>query len=374
MAVEGSVRFGNNNFAAADWATVTFSSARSGSPGSNSLDPARFKRWIPGGYFLITASNNLIYINDGSNKTATLTAAGYTSPSALATHVQTQLNAVSSNWTCTYSSSTGKFSIGRSSGTRSLRFSQTASAAWDTLGYTVLVDTDPGISLTAAEVRSHTSEIVDFDFSAPVTPTMFAMFGPADDTVGFSDDATITLKANIANDFTSPGLSLTLTPDQGNLIRFFDGLITTYRYWRLEIEDRKQLNTSGLQICQIYLGDYISPTTRNFSVGFNATLEDPALVQSSLSGVNYYRTLPKTWRFDSLGVQYISGEDRTELIRLFKELGVGTPMVVSLDPLAQVSASVGEFTKYMTFDVAPSMTHILRNLYSIQMALREVVG
>ena len=99
MAVEGAVRFCQNNFLGASYATLTFTSAASGAAGANSVLPERHKRWIPNGHFEVTSSNNTVYINDGSNKTVTLTVASYTSGSALASHIQTQLNVSSTLWT-----------------------------------------------------------------------------------------------------------------------------------------------------------------------------------------------------------------------------------------------------------------------------------
>jgi hypothetical protein len=374
MAVDGAVRLCQNNFLAASYATVTFSSGVTGSLGANALLPERHKRWIPAGAFEVTSSNNTIYINDGSNKTVTLTAATYTTGASLASHIQTQLNASSSLWTCTYSSTTFKFTIGRSSGTRSLRFTQTTNAAWGMLGYTNAVDTDPGTGLTAANVRRHTSEKVTVDFTTAVTPKFFALIGPADDDTYLTSNATVTIRGNITNSFSSPAITISATIESdGSFFKFFDGLTTTYRYWQIEISDREN-DEDVISINQLYLGDYVTPATRNFSPGFSAVHEDPALVQASTSGVQYYRVLPKFWRFESLTAEYVSDDDIAELRRAFRELGASVPLFVSLDPLAQVSASVGEFTKYMRFESPAQINHIFSNYYAFNCVFREVIG
>jgi hypothetical protein len=100
-------RFMGNNLIALTTNNVTFSSETTGYEGENALNDFRSNVWKASGHFSITSSNNLLYINDGSNKTITLTAASYTTPSALATHIQTQLNASSSNWTGTYNAVAG---------------------------------------------------------------------------------------------------------------------------------------------------------------------------------------------------------------------------------------------------------------------------
>lgn len=371
MTIDNSVRFCQNNFLQADWAGVTFSSTSTTYPSSNALEIERYKYWRPSGLFEVTALNNLIYINDGTNKTVTLTAGPYT-PTTLASHIQTQLNASSTNWTCTYSTPTRKFTIGRSSGTRLLRFSQTTNASWDMLGYTQVADTDPGTGLAATEPRRHTSDWVRADFGVPVTPKFFAMIGPTDEEIGFSDNVVLTVKANIVNDFTSPPLNVTVSLDRGNFFKFFDGLTTTYRYWEIRWTDRESL--SDWTITQVYLGDYVAPVMRNFSIGFSAILEDPTVVQNSVSGVGFYRLFPKYWRFESLVAEYIEDDDRDELLRVFRELGVSRPLFVSLDPKVEISSSLGEFTKYMTFETAPRLIHILRDLYNLELSLREVSG
>ena len=120
-----NVRFMNNNFLERSF---TFSSEQASFPGSNLVNTSRSGVWKPAGNFEVKSTNKNIYINDGADKTVTLTEGSYTY-ATLAAHIQTRLNAASSNWTCTYDNVlTFKFTITRSSGTKVLRKSQTTNA------------------------------------------------------------------------------------------------------------------------------------------------------------------------------------------------------------------------------------------------------
>jgi len=94
----------------------------------------------------ITPENCRVDYSDGSTRAATLTVGLYT-PRTLASHLQAQMNITSSGWTVSYSDSTHKFTITKSSGTASLLVKSGTNASisvWKTLGY------DGGADKTAA--------------------------------------------------------------------------------------------------------------------------------------------------------------------------------------------------------------------------------
>jgi len=133
--------------------------------------------------FVISASNNTILFNDGTDKTATITAGTYTG-SELATAVQTALNTAygSSAFTVSYDSAATKFSITNGTGS-SVNF------LW-------------GNSSTTAE------QILGFD---PVTDTV------ADSSSATSDDLVDgTYKLTITSDSTGASNSLKIQIDEDN--------------------------------------------------------------------------------------------------------------------------------------------------------------
>jgi hypothetical protein len=365
------VRFCQNNFAQAEGVTISTSSALTGFEGANAVDQRRWKKWMGKGAFTITSANKTLYINDGSNKTVTLTEATYATGTLLAAHVQTQLNASSSNWTATYSTTTGKFTIGRSSGTATLRLTQTTNAAWTMLGFTGASDFSAGTGTAGDERRNHTSETWKVDLGAARNVKAFFAIGGADEDFTLSASATITLSANSVDSFTSPPYSVTLTREQWGAFEFLD---ETYRYWQLEYIDKT--NSAGPQsfaIHQIYLGDYVEPSVRNLKPGFERELVDPSVMSESSGGNLFWRTKKRFWRYTNLMIDWLEGTDRTEVEGTLNAIGKTTPFFIALDPEAEISDSVGELTKYVVFEEVPRIPHLQYRYYSVTMSLREVV-
>lgn len=121
--------------------------------------------------FIIGSSNNKIdFTDDGGTVAATLTSGSYKTPIALATEISTQMTAASvgsgdNTITCTYSSTTGKFTIASDGSTLSLLWNSGANTA-NTVGG------DLGFSV-AADDTGATSYVGDsaIDLTAPYTPT-----------------------------------------------------------------------------------------------------------------------------------------------------------------------------------------------------------
>lgn len=368
------IRFLNNNHAASSATTATALSALTGFGLSNALGTTRHKRHIPAGSFEISSTNKTIYINDGSNKTVTLTEATYAGGAALATHAQTQLNASSTNWTVTYSSTTGKFTFGRSSGTALLRLTQTTNAAWDTLGYVGAVDDDVGTGQAADERRNHTSETYTFDLGSARQCRAFCLFGPAGEALGISSTATVTLKANSSSSFSSPPLSVTITPESDGLFYMLDEIAdTTYRYWQLKVVDRLNPDGPSFEVGYIFLGDYWTPTARNADQGFDRELVDPSEEFETDGGSLWHRQRTKYWAYNNVQLSAISDDDRTGLEDLYFDVGRTVPFVVALDPTEAISTRLGELTKMVRFATTPTYTHNFYKYWDVSMSFREVV-
>lgn len=368
------IRFMDNNFAELISSSITESSELSSFPFSNAINKFRSKVWKPSGHFLIeSAVNDKIYINDGTDRTITLTAATYTTPASLASHVQTQLNASSSGWTVSYSTTTYKFTITRSSA-GTLRYSQTTEAAWSTLGYTGSTDVI-ATSFVADEQRNHTSEFAVFDLGYAATITFFAAIGPLDEVFGISSAATIKLQANNLPQWSSPPLDLTLTRYDGGLFRFLDDQEDTgYRYWRFYYEDKyNPLGPEGISIGHIYLGDYTTFSNREVGHGYEKVINDPTNVSVSENGALYFDQKTKFSTFDGVSLEVLERDNKDYLETLFQAKGIHTPFYVSIDPLGNYTDSIDELTKYVVFADAPRFRHIYRDMFSTSLKLRELV-
>ncbi len=315
---------------------------------------------------------NLIYINDGSDKTVTLTVGTYTY-TTLAAHIQTKLLASSTSWTCTYDFSGGtfRFTIARSvSGT--LRFTQTTNAAWDMLGYTLAADT-AGTSFIAQEQRNHTMERYEWALPVAQSPTFFAAVGAISESFKVSESATCTLKCNNMPVWTSPALTISLDVRDSGIHRFLDDQADVlFHYFCFEVIDRTNpLGPEGLEFGRIWLGDHTTITSSNVATGYSRKLVDPSLVQKSESGTRYVNRRPKYRTFSGMEIQNLTATDRLELEAMFDRLGLDQSFFFSMDPANAISTTLDELTFYAQFTREPELRHLIRDIYTLSLELEE---
>lgn len=364
-----AVRFMNNNYLERSF---TYSSQQTSFPATNSTNTSRSRAWKPAGNFEISDSNKYLYINDGSNKTITLTVGSYTF-TTLASHIQTQLNASSSNWTCTYNSTTTfKFTINRTSGTAVLRKSVTTDAVWDTLGYVGTTDVSTP-AFVADEQRNHTSEWVQCDLGVPQQATFAAILSGIDELYTLSETAVVKCRANNIDYWESPPLDITIPILSNSSMKFIDeDNSATYRFWRLEITDRlNYLGPEGLKLAYMYVGDHTTITTSNIATGFSKELTDPTNLLQSESGALFFEVRPRYLTIQGAQIQLLSGSEQREIEQLFYDLGVRAPFFVSIDPGQAVSATLEELTRFVIMTRPPTLEHVIRNYYNISFEMRE---
>ena len=363
-------RFMANNFLSTGF---TYSSQLSTSfPASNSYNTSRSRTWRPGGNFEVTASNKEIYINDGSDKTVSLTVGTYTY-ATLASHIQTRLNVSSTNWTCTYNSSTTfKFTINRTSGTAVLRQAVTTNAAWDMLGYTL--GTNAAVApFVADEQRNHTSEWLKCYAPVGILPTFVALMGSIDETFCLSSEATVKLQANNLDVWTAPALDITVPLENLAAMKVLDADVTTsYAYWRILITDRRNtLGPTGLSFGYIYLGDHVSMTSTNLAIGFSKKLVDPSNVSSSENGALFFEERPRYLEISNSGIPMLNGTDADEIEQLFYDIGIRTPFLFSIDPDEEISRNLSDLTRLMIMTTSPDFSHVIRDYYNVNFEMRE---
>lgn len=369
-----TLRFMDNNLAALLPMTyITKSSEVSGFPFANTRNDKRSQYWKPQGFFKITATNNQVYINDGSPKTITVPVAGYTSPASLATAIQTALNAASSGWTVTYSSVTFSFVIARS-GTATLVLTTSLNSIWDTIGFTTGLDLT-GTSFPADQQRNHTHEEIQWDFTAQREITFFAMISPIDQAFNISTTAVVNIKANNVNNFDAAPLDVDLEVNPKGLFHFFDDIEdTTYRYWKLTIIDR--LNPSGpegFKFSHIYLGDHFTFEQRAVEHGYQKTYIDPSATSEAESGTLFFDKKIKYREFSGLNLAILKRDQKDALEQMFQETGISTPFYISVDPLMLYTNTLAELTGLFRFSDAPSFTHSFRDFFSTSVNFKEVI-
>lgn len=375
MTINHRIRFMENNWAELTTIAVDYSSQQTAYPFSNCLAKTRSKLWKPSGCFTITSSNNLIYINDGSDKTITLTAAKYTTPALLATHIQTRLNASSSNWTVSHNSVAGEYKfLITHTGSATLRLSQTTSSTWNILGFTTSIDL-VGTSFYADSQRNHTEEYAIFDLGASEKITFVSLIGELHLPFTLSSTAVVTVYADNTGIWTAPALTQVLTVTNQGVLQFLDNITdTTYRYWKISIVDNDNpLGSDGISIGQLYLGDHITITSSNISRGFTKTLVDPSDISETMTGVLYSDKKTKYNKFDNAAIGTIDKTDRATLESFYLKVGKTTPFFVSFDPTLAISSEMYELTKFVVFDNDPIFTHLIRDIFSMTLNFREVI-
>jgi len=372
MTVNCRVRFCENNFAELTAAQIQFSSESAIFPFKNCINKFRSKVWKPTGYFEITSSNNKIYINDGSLKTITLTAGGYATPALLASHIQTKLNAASTDWTVSHLANSYKFKIERTS-SATLSLSNQSNSVWSTIGFESITD-EIGTEFIADEQRNHTSEFVLFDMGYNAQMTFLACIGPLDEVFSISSGAVITLKGNNLNEWNSPPFSITLQRNDLGIYKFFDEFADTgFRYWKLEIQDKfNPLGPNGISIGHLYLGDYVTLSDRNISTGITYKNNDQSTVSESENGTLYFDVKTKYKTVDGLEFQYLQKENRKTIDKMFNKLGKTTPFYIAIDPTEKIS-DLEEFTLYCVFSDMPSFRHRFSDMFDCQFLIREVL-
>jgi hypothetical protein len=344
-------------------ASSDFSSEESSFPFTNALTNNRSQYWLPQGNFTLTTSNNLLYINDGSDKTVTMTVGNYATGTLLATQIQTQLNASSSGWTVTYNTSTYLFTLTCSS-VATLRWSVTTNSIAETIGFVVTIDAfDP---VTSDEARRHSHEFIDLDLVSRRAVDFAGLLGISGESFSLSSDATIKLQGSNINDFVNPDYEVEGVVDGTGGFVIADG--STYRYWRLHIEDKR--NTNTFKWAFVYMGR-ATETTRNISNGFQATKIDPTEKVEVEDGSFYFYQRKSYHTFGNISMRHLTKEDRQALQDTFNIVGIQRPFFIVIDPDRCISSN--EFIKLVRFSAAPTFTHLRDQRFETQVSLIEVL-
>lgn len=372
MAICKSVRFMNNNLLPGS-SFYSATSATAAGPASNAADEQRSRAWIPAGFFVVESGvDDKLYFNDGADQTATITGQEYATGAALATEIQTQMNAASSNWTCTYDTATGKFTIDRTTGAAVLQTSTTTTAIWDVIGYSTALDLF-ATPFVADIQRNHCYEAYKIDLGVPTEVDFFGAVGPIDEVFGLSRTATVYIQANNVDVWTAPPLAeqITVDSDRG-LFHYVAASAKYYRYWRFYFKDKDNpLGSQGVKLGYLYFGGYKELTSTNIARGFKKQLTDRSKELVTESGARFFDTRTPYQNFDSLVLQNITRAERLELEQFFRDFSTTQPYIISIDPNLAVSDHLDELTAYGYFQQQPALNHLFLDYYSITFAFRE---
>lgn len=311
-----------------DTATWTASSADANLPASNvtKADPGQVLRFA--GYYRIrTNGPRKIDFNDpvAGNVTATVTnPAAHTTPGAFATTIGTAMDSAAGagagTYTASWSVTTGKWTIARSSSTFTLLWGSGPTPPTESLEGVLgwgSTDTGAAASHTAPEIRVHTEETLYVQATVPSSvDAILALYGH-----WLSATADVRLYMNLtALDFalmsgtqtrrdyltanaTDLG-AVSINADDYNPIGrlAFQSLLSTH--WYLSIVDRTPRSSAPFQeLGRVVLGTHTQPT-RGPTAAFGLDLVDPTEVSESVSGRMLATRLPhlREWSGEWRGI------------------------------------------------------------------------
>lgn len=325
------------------------------------------------GNFVISTTNNKIdfrEVNAGPQLTATLVSGTYTA-TTLAAQIKTQMEAVSvDTFTITYSTTTGKWTIGTSGAFLSLlngTGTNAANSALGSCGFDAL-DHTGSISYLGASIAIHTEEWVSLDLQTIEDIDTFAMIFDPSFGVKLSNMAVVTVQGNATNTWASPAVSVTVAIDDNNdSATYFWDTTQSYRYWRVKIVDPKNTNLY-IEWPKMWLGHSLD-ISRNASAGISLGYEDTSKVSQTDYGHIYADVFPikKTLDFD---LRYLDNAQTEEIFKSFIRVGKVSPVFVSIDSFEAVYDK-DRLSIYGRYQSKMSGRHIVRDLMDFPLSIEE---
>ena len=325
----------DHNFAFQSNVAISASSASAQFPVTNLQHYFRSKVWRSNsnGFFKIVASNSKMNFDIGGLElTATLTVGEYTA-SSLATEITTQMtNVAGVAITCTKSSTTGKFTISKASGTLNL-FSNTgtdvANSTWAILGYDVSTDHTGALTYTGASIANHSEEYVQIDLkTTEEIDTIYVIFDP---NVGnkMSSEAVVTFEGSATANWNTPGVSQVIPFDEDRgVYSYCWATDQSYRYWRVKIVDPSNPYLY-VELPKIIIGKG-TVLSRAPEFGFNYKFTDLSTQQVNAYGNVFVDIYPIRADID-LTFKLMREPDINIFSELYRRNGSSTPMLLILD-------------------------------------------
>ena len=215
---------------------------------------------------------------------------------------------------------------------------------------------------------------ITIDFHYNKKCSFFALFGECDKPIKVSDEAVITLRANMINLFTGgePFVKSVPVTDRGVFADLCDNdnlKGQEYRFWRIEIDD--SANPNPIDVSYIFLGDHVD-FTFNANQGFEFRQNDLSRLATSDSGMVYTARKNQYNSFSAIGFSYLTPEDRKLIEQCAERLGMTVPWVFVLDPM-EIGFDLEFGTLLCYWLEFPQFTHAYLNKFNLRFTIREVV-
>ena len=320
------------NLILASGTTLTSSSEYSGAPLLWLQDESRGLRWRSrtGWNPHALLSDQLVFIDDGTEKTAQLTVGNYSTGALYAAEVTTAMNdvAVTNTYVCTYDSGTAKFTIAvdTGAGTFSLPFetgSDLTRSAHPDLGF-ASTDLTGETTYTGDAVSYKSREFITADFGAAASVQAGIVL---DHNLGSS--GTITQQGHTAN--TASGWATPDVEDElaGNsTVRLVYRAAASKRYWRLLIDD-VSTNTLGYSEIGVWFAGSYSDSTKNYQA-YGRKWQNLSTLSIAISGA-HKRDVRTPRDVYNLSWANITENDR-DILRSWIDDGLNVDLFLAFDP------------------------------------------
>lgn len=359
------------------------SSENASYPASNVLDISKRKRtWRTAGNFVIESGSNTLVIKDvngGPNLTATITAGTYASDALFFAALKSALEAASdSTFTITRNTTSKKIVITAVLGGAATHFEivcthANSAAMCGILGFSTAANRTGALAYTADLIRIHTSEWIEFDFGAPVSPTAFLAVADRNRPLKVSLTATVRLQGNSTATWSSPQVNELATVNDRTIgLADEDGIGgTACRYWRVLIQDVD--NSYGfLELGAIVIGTH-AVLARGAPV-FPLEVEEEDLSQKEKSeGGTLVGSKRDRTDFISLNFEGCTKADLEVLEDVAETYGTHSVFAVMLDTEGAFSSDVLKWARLVSMEQAPRKRLVRPNNWTVSWLLREAL-
>jgi len=361
------------NYCTQDNVTVSASSQNPEFPVSNVKRSTRSKVWRGAGNFVIAASNckiDFLEVEGGPELTATVTSGTY-SPATLAAEIAAQMAAAGAKtYSCSFSTTTGKWSIATVDGDHLSLPWQTGTHSASSIGASLgfIGDSAGALSYAAGKIALHTEEWITLDLGSAEEIDSFAMFFDPMRAIPFSAEAEIRIQANATDSWAAPAFNVLLTLDtEFDLLSVFWAQAYQYRYWRILIKDPANANLYvEVSTPILAMATQLTRVQRN---GWSPEIEDPSDIERTKHGHEYADVYPQIKRL-SLEYAGLSYADIKKLTAIYKRVGRVVPIVIALDPEG-TKYDKDHFVLYGKFREAFNPKHLTASYFNYAVTFQE---
>jgi hypothetical protein len=340
----------------------------------------RGKVWRSAGYFKVDATNDKIIFRDDAitDKTATIASGEYTSLSAFLSAVDAALEAVgAANYTVTQDGSTGKIKLlsDLSGGATAFQLILTNInfTAYNLLGFDNSADLTDAAFYLGDYLSIHSSEFIELDLGTITLVQAVILVGRNREAIKISPSAVIKIQGNMTSNWDTPAYEETLSyHNEAIYLASENGLAgASYRYWRIYIEDKQNLNYY-IELSKIFIGECFFSERGCPQFGLSNEFNDSSTTVYSESGTSLSEINNKT-EVISFEFSFMTKGDMERLRLIFEEFGTAKPFFIIFDNNEVLSTEKEMWAKLVKFTKNISVEAVSPNNFTCEISVREEI-